>query len=168
MTDRSRFAAGLVPLVGFAISLAAPAAHAQSKSLAGAWTLVSNVSTDASGKKEATYGEKPMGQIVFSADGRYTLLITKPDIPKVAANNRTKGTTEENKAVVGGSLAHYGTYKVDDKAKAIVFNIESSTFPNWNGTTQQRPYTMSGNQLKWNTPASSGGGTSDLVWKRVK
>src|SRR5206468_10920953 len=116
MTDRSRFAAVLVPLMGVAISLAAPAALAQSKSLAGAWTLVTNVSTDASGKKDATYGEKPMGQIVFSPNGRYTLLITKPDIPKVAANNRTKGTVEENKAVVGGSLAHYGSYKVDDKA----------------------------------------------------
>jgi hypothetical protein len=141
---------------------------AQAKALAGAWTLVTNVSTDASGKKDATYGEKPMGQIVFAPNGRYTLLISKPDIPKIAANNRMKGTPEENKAVVGGMVSHYGTYKVDEKAKAIVFNIEASSYPNWNGTEQKRPFTMQGDDLKWTTPQSSGGGTSDLVWRRAK
>jgi hypothetical protein len=168
MKGRSSPAALLAPLVCLALSFAASNALAQAKSIAGAWMLVTNVSTDASGKKEATYGEKPMGQIVFSPNGRYTLLISKPDVPKVAANNRVKGTPEENKAVVGGTLSHYGSYKVDDKAKAIVFNIEASTFPNWNGTQQQRPYSMTGDELKWTTPQSSGGGTSDLVWKRVK
>lgn len=168
MTGRTSSAAVFAPLLCLAFSLSAADVLAQAKALAGAWTLVTNVSTDASGKKDATYGEKPMGQIVFAPNGRYTLLISKPDIPKIAANNRMKGTPEENKAVVGGMVSHYGTYKVDEKAKAIVFNIEASSYPNWNGTEQKRPFTMQGDDLKWTTPQSSGGGTSDLVWRRAK
>ena len=168
MTHRSRSVAALSPLVCFALFVSATDALAQgAKGLTGSWTLVTNVTTDATGKKEANYGDKPMGQVTFSSNGRYTLLISRPDLPKFAGNNRAKGTPEENKAVVGGMIAHYGTYKVDDKAKAIVFHIEASSFPNWNGTEQKRPYSVTATELKWNTPAASGGGSADLVWKRT-
>ena len=168
MTHRSRYAAVLAPLFCAALFVSATNTFAQAaKSLVGSWTMVTNFTTDANGKKEVTFGEKPMGQVTFSSDGRYTLLITRPDLPKFAGNNRAKGTPEENKAVLGGMIAHYGTYKVDDKAKAIVFHVESASFPNWNGTDQKRPFSVTASELKWNTPAASGGGTADLVWKRT-
>jgi hypothetical protein len=168
MTHRSRYVAAFSPLLCLALSFAATETFAQAaKSLVGSWTLVTNFTTYAAGKKEANYGEKPMGQVTFSSNGRYTLLISRPDLPKFASNNRAKGTPEENKAVVGGMIAHFGTYKVDDKAKAIVFHIEASSYPNWNGTEQKRPYSVTATELKWNTPAASGGGSADLVWKRT-
>jgi hypothetical protein len=168
MMHRSRYVAALSPLLGVALFVSAADAFAQAaKSLVGSWTMVTNFTTDASGKKENTFGDKPMGQVTFSSNGRYTLLITRPDLPKFAGNNRAKGTPEENKAIVGGMIAHFGSYKVDEKAKAIVFHIESATFPNWNGTDQTRPFTVSANELKWKTPTASGGGTADLVWKRT-
>jgi hypothetical protein len=167
MKHRSRYAAALSPLFCAALFVSATDSFAQAASVVGAWTMASNITTDASGKKEASYGEKPMGQVVFAANGRYTLFISRPDLPKFASNSRLKGTADENKAVVGGMIAHYGTYKVDDKAKAIVFHIEGASFPNWNGTEQKRPYSVSATELKWNTPAASGGGSADLVWKRM-
>lgn len=150
-------------------SLSTPSLHAAdtAKGIAGTWTLVTNVTTDASGKKEATYGEKPMGQVTFTPEGRYNLMIARPDIPKVAANNRLKSTPDENKAITGGMLAHYGKYKVDPDGKSFTLSIESSSYPNWNGTQQKRMFSVSGNELKWNTPQSSGGGSSDLVWRRA-
>ena len=169
MTHRSRYFAALSSLLCIALFVSATETFAQAaKSLVGSWTLVTSFTTDANGKKEATFGEKPMGQVTFSSNGRYTLLITRPDLPKFAGNNRAKGTLEENKAVVGGTIAHYGTYKMDDKAKAIVFHIESSSYPNWNGTEQTRPFSVTATELKWNTPSASGGGSADLVWKRTK
>jgi hypothetical protein len=33
---------------------------------------------------------------------------------------------------------------------------------------QNRPFTISGDQLRYTTPAASGGGTATLVWKRAK
>lgn len=33
------------------------------------------------------------------------------------------------------------------------------------GTQQKRPFTISGDELKWRTPASSGGGLAEVVLK---
>jgi hypothetical protein len=161
-------AATAASILCFALSSHPAGAAQDAKKLAGTWTLVSNVATDAAGKKEEVYGPNPKGQAIFTSNGRYSIFISKPDLPKFAANNRLKGTADENKAVIGGLIAHIGSYSVDEKDKSFTFKVESSSFPNWNGTTQKRPFEVSGDQLKWTTPAASGGGSNDLVWKRVK
>ena len=74
---------------------------------------------------------------------------------------------EENKAVVQGSIAHFGRYVVNEADKTLVFQIETSTFPNWNGVEQKRPFTLTEDELKWTTAASSGG-TAEVVLKRVR
>lgn len=77
------------------------------------------------------------------------------------------GTEEEYKAVVQGSIAHFGRYNVDEAAKTITFEIDSSTFPNWNGTVQKRPFTVSGDELRWQTPGSNGG-LAEVVLRRAR
>src|SRR4051794_26566232 len=134
--------------------------------LAGTWSVVSVVA-DQDGSKVQPYGPNPKGILMFDQAGRYSLLLLRPDLPKFASNNRTKGSAEENKAVVEGSNAHFGTYAVEG-GKNLVFRIESATFPNWNGVEQRRPFTLRGEELRYIVPAASGGGTSELVWKRVK
>ena len=151
------------------LSLAVPAGDAAAqgaKSLVGSWAAVSAVTTDASGKKTDTFGPNPRGLLVFTSDDRYTLTIMRASLPRFASNNRNKGSAEENQAVVAGSIAHFGKYKVEDKA--IVFNVESSTYANWDGAPQRRPFSVSGDQLKYSVPVASVGGTADLVWKRIK
>ncbi len=70
--------------------------------------------------------------------------------------------------VVGGVINHIGRYTVDEKDKSFTFHVEASTYPNWDGTAQKRPFTVSGDELKYTNAAASGGGRADLVWKRVK
>jgi len=89
-------------------------------------------------------------------------------LPKFASNNSMRGTAEENAAVVQGSNTHFGTYSVDESGKTIHFRIETSTFANWNGTEQKRPFSLSGDQLKYTIATASGGGPAEVVWKRVK
>jgi hypothetical protein len=96
------------------------------------------------------------------------LAIVRAGLPKVASNNRTTATPEENKAIVGGSLAHFGTLSVNAADKTFTFKIETATFPNWSGTEQKRPFTISGDQLRYTAAAASGGGTATVVWKRDK
>ena len=84
------------------------------------------------------YGDNPRGQLILTPDGRYSIVLARATMPKIAAGVRTKGTAEENKAVVEGSIAHVGRYTIDGGGKAITFHIEMSTFPNWDGTTQKR------------------------------
>jgi hypothetical protein len=137
------------------------------KDLAGTWTLVSNVS-EQGGNKTDTFGPNPKGILIVDASGRYVLAVTRAGLPKVASNNRTTATPEENKAIVQGSITHFGTVSVNAEDKTITFKIETSTFPNWDGIEQKRPFTITGDELKYMVPAQSGGGTGTVVWKRAK
>ena len=115
------------------------------------------------------YGDKPRGQMILTPDGHYSIVLSRADLAKIAAGSRTQGTPEENKAVVHGSIAHTGRYTIDDGGKSITFHIETSTFPNWNGTTQNRPLSVTGDMLTYTvaTP-SAGGAANDVTWRRVK
>ena len=150
------------------LAIAAPAAAQSAKGLVGTWAIVSSDTVDASGKKTPTFGANPRGQLVFAANGRYSLMLARAELPKFAADSRAKGTPQENQAVVAGSISHFGKYTVDEKDKAFTYHIESSTYPNWAGTNQKRPFTVKGDQLTYTTPTGSAGGKVDLVWKRIK
>lgn len=112
------------------------------------------------------YGPNPQGLASFDSNGDYILMTVRRGQAKFASNNRNQGTPEENKAAVQGSIAHFGTYTVNDADKTITFHIETSTFPNWNGTEQKRPFTVTGDELRWRTPASSGG-TAEVILRRA-
>ena len=75
---------------------------------------------------------------------------------------------DENKAIVGGSIAHFGTYVVDEADKSFTFRIDSATFPNWDKTDQKRSFIMTGDELKYTVPAGSAGGAGEVTWKRAK
>jgi hypothetical protein len=119
------------------------------------------------GSREPTFGPSPKGVVIFDASGHYALLVTRSGQPKFASKNRAEGTAEENKAVVNGSISHAGRYTVNKADKTITFHIEVSTFPNWEGVEQKRPFTLNGDELKYTVPAASGGGTAQVVLKRA-
>ncbi len=147
-------------------------ALAQKKTLkdqvVGTWTYVSVDVVRPDGSRVPLYGPNPQGAASFDNNGHYLLLTERAGLPKFASNDRAKGSPEENKAVVAGSIAHFGRYTINEAEKTITFHIETSTFPNWNGTEQKRPFTVSRDELKWKTPASSGGGTAEVVLKRAR
>src|SRR3954451_9055540 len=128
--------------------------------------LVSSVAQQG-GAKIDTLGTNPSGRLVLGSDGRYALIFLRSDLPKLASNNRTTGTPDENRAIAGGAIAHFGTYRVDAANKALIFRIEKATFPNWDGAEQQRPFSLSGDELTYTSPGSTGVPTQ-IVMRRVK
>ena len=159
---------GTLGLLLLAVALSAGEVGAQTtKDLVGTWTLVSNTN-EQDGNKTDTFGPHPKGLLTVDANGRYVLAIVRAGLPKVASNNRTTATPEENKAIVQGSIVHFGTLSVNAADKTITFKIETATFPNWDGTEQQRAFTVTGDELKYTVPAASGGGITTAVWKRAK
>ena len=62
----------------------------------------------------------------------------------------------------------FGTYSVNGADKTLVFRIENSTFPNWNGTEQPRPFTLAGDELTYTNPAGSTGSPTRIVLRRAK
>jgi Lipocalin-like domain len=163
----------IVSAIGtLALIMLPPGAIGQQKSLkdqlVGTWTLVSSDTVAPNGARTPTFGTAAKGVAVFDPGGRYTFSFVSTGLPKFASNNRMNGTPEEHKAVVQGSLAHFGTYTVDEAGKSFTIHTEGSSFQNWVGTEQKRPFTIAGDDLKWTTPVASGGGTAELVWKRAK
>jgi Lipocalin-like domain len=150
------------------LCLAAPQAFAQLASdLVGSWTLVS-FTVVRSGSEVEVLGPHPHGQLIFGSDGRYVIVGLRADLPKFAADNRLSGSAEDNQRIVQGSFAHFGTYTVDSSGHVIVFHIQNSTFPNWDGDVQRRPFTLDGERLTYVTPGSFGYGASKVSWQRME
>ena len=135
----------------------------------GSWTLVS-IYNEEDGKKTEVFGPNPRGSMILTADGRFLMILMNASLPKFASHIRTQGTTEENKAVVRGSIAYFGSYKVaDEKEHMVILRIEGSTFPNWDGQEQKRFMTVIGDEMQYTNPTPAvGDGTNYIVWKRVK
>jgi hypothetical protein len=133
--------------------------------LVGAWTLISSDTVRPDGSKIPTFGDNPKGIIIFTSEGRFIYLLSRGDLPKFTSNNRNTGTPEENKAVVQGSIATFGTYSV--AGTDLLIKVENSTFPNWIGADQKRTIAIAGDELKWTNAAGSGGAVVELVLKRA-
>ena len=143
-------------------------ARAQTADLRGTWTLVSSV-TDKDGKKTEQFGSGATGMMSLDGGGHFMLTIIGPGLLKFASGNRAAGTPEENQAVMAKSIAMIGTYSLNPADKTLTFKVESSTFPNWNGTVQKRSIVAAtGDELKYITATASSGGVGTVTWKRVK
>jgi len=117
----------------------APAApKALKDQLVGTWRLLIADAVNPDKSQTPQFGPNPEGTLIFTANGRYSLQIMRYNRPKFAANDRTKGTADENKAAISQMVSHFGSWTVDEANKTITFRIEGSSYPNWEGTMQTR------------------------------
>ena len=162
-----------IAMLSVGVVLALPHAMAQGMSkidktkLVGSWALVSANVTYPDGKTVQTFGPND-GFVVFETNGRFVQALLRSDIPKIASNNRSTGSPDENKAVVQGSLVFFGTYTVNEDGR-ITRRAERSTFSNLNGTDRDTIITsLTADELKLRDPAPTIGGAAEQVWKRIK
>jgi len=162
----------LVSLVGMAMvnpaiaQKSAPTSE-KAKQLVGAWTLVAAENVRADGSKVEVFGSNPKGTMIFSSDGHFALIQMRADLPKLASNSRDAGTPEENKAVVQGSIAYFGTYSVNESDKVITVRLEGSTFANLGGEQRKIITSLTADELKFINPRTPSGATLEVVWKRA-
>jgi hypothetical protein len=126
----------------------------------GTWTLVSVV-TEIDGREFDAYSPNAKGLLVFDANGRYSIVFIAGGLPNFASGNRSSATADESKAVVAGSLAHFGSYIVDEVDKNFTFQIDRATFPNWDGRHNKRAFFIRGDKLHFTDPHASGGWSGD-------
>lgn len=136
--------------------------------LKGTWSLVlvDNILPD--GRRTKPYGTEPVGRLMFDTNGRYALQILKAGRKKFASGDKTNGTAEENAELVLGSNSHFGRYSIGPDGKTIEFYVDHAFFPNWEGNTQIRPFTLTATEFRYTVPATTNGtGVSgEVVWKR--
>ena len=173
MRRHGMLSATTMALLVLGLALAGGDAVAQQKSLkdqlVGIWTLVSAENVAPDGTKRQNFGANPKGILILDASGRYAQLNIRPDRPKFKSNNRLRGTPEETKAAFDGTIAHFGTWSINEADKTLVLRIEGSTFPNQEGAEQKRTVSsLMGAELKYVNPTPATGGRSEAVWKRAK
>lgn len=148
-----------------AIALPAQAAGVRDQ-LVGTWELVS-LTVNQGDRKVDLFGTAPRGIQVMTEDGHFVNFITRESLPLYAGANRMQGTPEEYTAVAQGSNALYGTWELDEAAGIVTFNVDVSTFPNWEGEQQRRKFTLEGDTFRYVNPMTAiGPGSVDVVWKR--
>jgi lipocalin-like protein len=159
------FLASAVPVV---VSYAQPQSRTLKEEIVGTWSPVSQY-VDQDGKKLEPFGSNPKGIVVYDSNGRFVLVLQRSSLPSFASNSRMTGTSEENKAIVQGSIAYFGRYAVNENERKINLHYDGSTYPNWDGEDQIRLVFISGDELEIISPVSAiGGGTVHLMLRRVK
>jgi Lipocalin-like domain len=136
--------------------------------LLGAWHLVSFNSVHADGSKLTVFGDIPNGIAFFDSTGHYIITVMRSDRAKYAVNDRTLGTTDENKATAQGTFTYFGTYTISEPDRTLNIHVVGSSFPNWTGTDQKRTFAVSADELKLTNPVASTGGTTEVVSKRAR
>lgn len=138
-------------------------------SLQGTWIMVSAYEIHADGTRTTNYGEHPDGLFIVDDAGRYSMQIFKVGRPVFASGDKARGTPDEYRAALIGISTHIGRVSIDAAHHQLVFDVEGSSFPNWEGKRQVRDYTFEKGVLSYAVPASaSGSGTTAYsVWRRA-
>jgi hypothetical protein len=133
----------------------------------GSWTLISLTSGEGA-NQTLPYGPNPNGTMMVDANGRFSITVVRSDLPKFASNNRMSGTPEENKAIVQGTIAYFGTYTIDEATHVLTVNVEGSSFPNFTGGTQTRILSFQDDEVTYFNPTPSMGGSAKVTYRRAK
>jgi hypothetical protein len=168
MSRRSLIIAMMCLPLPLLVSAAAAPQPAPSQ-FVGSWSLVSLRYVHPDGSAIEPFGPNAKGMLVFDGT-RFATQVMAANLPKFASNNRMVGTLQEYQAVSRGVVAYFGTYTVNEAGRIVTLHIERSSFPNWEGTDQQRKFEFVGDELRY-TAASSTANPAEaaqLVWKRTR
>jgi len=160
---------GALPLMAAAPPSQAPLSLEGKTSLAGTWMMDSAYEIRADGTRTTNYGEHPSGLMMVDRDGHYSIQIFRPGRPNFASGVKAEAEPGEYRDAVLGSSTHFGRVRVDAAAHRLQFDVEASSFPNWEGKSQVRDYTYAHGVLTYAVPASaSGNGTiAYSVWRKL-
>jgi hypothetical protein len=136
--------------------------------LVGAWRLISWVNQAADGRVTYPMGTDAVGYLIYTADRRFSVIISRADRPRFAAEDLFGGTMKEQAQAVEDFVAYAGRYSFH--GDRVVHHVELSLFPNWVGSDQQRSAELSGDRLILSASTLLLGGERQvprLVWERV-
>lgn len=139
--------------------------------LVGSWRLRRWVSLADDGSQSLPMGEAPEGQLVYSDDGTMVGIMGPAARPRFASDDVTGGTDEERAGAFATFIAYGGHYEIE--GDTVRHEVETSLFPNWIGTVQQRRWELDedGRLLTLTSLPLALGGTvrvQRLTWERVR
>ena len=135
------------------------------KPFLGAWSLVSYRAIAPDGAISHPFGENPIGQIAYTADGRMSACLMRRGRARFASNLRFDATPAEREAAYRDFMAYFGSFSVDPNTRTVHHHVEGATFPNWIGTDLVRSYQFEQNTLTLSLTRPDGT-VHSLLWER--
>jgi hypothetical protein len=136
--------------------------------IVGAWGLLSWENHAVDGQVTYPMGTDAIGYVVYAADGRFSITISRRGRAEFAAGDLLSGTTEEKARAMEGFVAYAGRYSFH--GDRVIHHVELSLFPNWVGSDQERWLELAGDRLTLSASALLLAGKQQvprLVWERV-
>jgi hypothetical protein len=133
-------------LAFFALAIGAvPNSAWSADSVVGMWRVVSDTSEETESKAvHKFFGENPSGYIIFTAEGRYMLVITDSTRKPAAA---PQATDAEAAQLWRTMFAVVGTYKIDGDKMTDFTEVSSN--PALNGTEFSGTFEVKGDRLQY-------------------
>lgn len=130
----------------------------KAKDLVGVWEYVSAYQQRPDGTRFNQFGDRPRGYFIIDKNGHYSHIVMDNALPRVASGLIKEMTPEEATRIAEGTLAHFGTYTVDEHGGTFTVTIVKSSFPNFDGVQQTRTVTvLTKDSLEYQNPVSSAG-----------
>ncbi|MGI5132887.1 lipocalin-like domain-containing protein [Pseudonocardia sp. CA-107938] len=113
--------------------------------LVGAWELVGYEVPAAPPPQRHPLGARPLGQLVYTADGYMAVHYMAGERPLLAAENWRTASDGERLAAVATYGGYSGRYEwLGDR---VAHHVDASIYPNWIGTTLVRNAVLDGDLL---------------------
>ena len=159
-----RVALTLVATTGLCLVLASPtSAQSLKDQLMGTWTLVSNVEKYQDGTEKSTFGPQGKGLLILDRNGWFSFQLIGGERPK---------QTGRPDNPIGPAITYFGTYSVNEGDKSLVYKVQGSTNPSFEGTEQKATISsIKGDDMTYvraPLPSSQGPFVPTLTWKRAK
>jgi hypothetical protein len=136
--------------------------------LVGAWRLISWENQAADGQVTYPMGTDAIGYVLYAANGRFSVTISRRDRAGFAAGDLLSGTTQEKARALEGFVAYAGRYSF--YGDRVIHHVELSLFPNWVGSDQERWVELAEGRLTLSASPLLLAGKQQvprLVWERV-
>jgi hypothetical protein len=136
--------------------------------IVGAWRLVSWENRATDGEISYPMGLDALGYLIYTADGRFSVTISRADRATFTGGDLLGGTVQEKARAAEGVVAYAGRYSFH--GDQMIHHVELSLFPNWVGTEQQRFAELSEDTLVLSASPLLLAGKQQaprLVWKRA-
>ena len=137
--------------------------------LIGVWKLISFEGRREGEEPFSPFGKDAKGLLIYTDVGRFSAQLMRSNRPKFFSGDQLKGTAEEINECFKGCISYFGRYEFDASGGFIIHHIESSLFPNWEGT-QKRFVEISNKRMILTTPPTVWDGKmgiGTLTWERA-
>ena len=111
------------------------------KELLGTWKLISCEAISTTNEVERVFGDTPYGRIQYEEPNRMAVIISESE--QTSRSPITYQNPDEDIVF----LSYSGTFEVTPEESKVVHTIQTTNIINWEGTEQERYFSIEGDLL---------------------